>query len=549
MNTLAHPRFATRSLPIRVPRVCVALVGADPGEMIEKAESLVRENPFFEFRLDYLRDPAAGVTKIRRFLEMHPEAICVATCRRAVNGGKFKGSAASELSVLNKAAAAGFQFVDIELETAQALKLSEYEHLRSRVGVILSHHDFKATKKLDETFDRMRVFVADFYKLISTATRLHDNVVMMKFIEDKSHHHSMVGMCMGEQGLMSRLLSLRAGSVFTFAAASPGEETAPGQIAFRTLRDVYRIDQVDAATRVYGVAGDPVSHSLSPLVMNTAFRRENVNAVYLALHAKDLDDLIQCVRDIPISGLSITMPYKESIVEYLDGTDEVTQRVGACNTVVRAQNGKLFGFNTDVAGIVGPLQQRTALEGAKVLVIGAGGAARAAVFGLKERGAEVFIMNRTPAPAQKLAKQAKAKYIARADLKKHLFEAIVHATPVGMNGERTSPLRPEEIRAKYVFELVYSEPETALVKMAQAAKAQVISGTEMFVTQAVRQFEIWTGKPAPVADMQNVVHQAIQMRARSRVTPSTNGHSKLNGTGSKTAARSPVKRALEKARK
>jgi len=145
---------------------------------------------------------------------------------------------------------------------------------------------------------------------------------------------------MGEQGIISRVLGVRAGSVFTFAAVSPGEETAPGQVTAQELRNIYRIEQLDVATRVYGVAGDPVAHSLSPAIMNAAFRRENVNGVYLALHAKTLKDLLTCVREIPIHGLSITMPYKEAILPYLDNTDSHTTKIGACNTVVRAQDGK-----------------------------------------------------------------------------------------------------------------------------------------------------------------------------------------------------------------
>jgi 3-dehydroquinate dehydratase/shikimate dehydrogenase len=310
------------------------------------------------------------------------------------------------------------------------------------------------------------------------------------------------------------VLGLRAGSVWTFAAASPGEETAPGMIAAKTLRDVYRIEQVDAATKVYGVAGDPVAHSLSPRMMNAAFRRENVNAVYLALHAKTIADLLKCVHQIPIHGLSVTMPYKEQIIHHLDNSDALTRKTGACNTVVRAQDGKLYGFNSDVAGVVQPLEQRLHLAGAKVLVLGAGGAARAAVFGLKERGAEVYILNRTPAPAQKLARQAKAKSIKRSDLKKLSFDIIINATPVGM-GSNTSPLNEKEIKAKYVLDMVYSDAETRFVRLARAQGATVIPGTEMFVYQGARQFEIWTGKPAPLAEMQHEVQTALAARARS----------------------------------
>ncbi len=511
-----------RPLPLRLPRVCVAVAAPDAAEMVQRAEALVRDIPLIEFRLDYLRQPGAALPRIRKFLDLHPECIAIATCRRARTGGKFKGSVGAQVDVLVKANASGCQILDIELESAQSIKLTDYQRLRSKGALILSYHDFRATRKLEATFEKMKAFPADFYKIVTTATSLYDNVLMMKFLERQSDRSSLIGVCMGEQGIISRLLGLRAGSVFTFAAASPGEETAPGQIAARTLRDTYRIDQIDAATRVYGVAGDPVAHSLSPLMMNTAFRRENVNAVYLALHAKTLDDLLNCTRDIPISGLSVTMPYKEDIVKHLDNADALTTKSGACNTVIRGQDGRLFGFNTDVAGVLRPLEQRLSLAGAKVLVLGAGGAARAAVFGLKERGAEVFILNRTPAPAHKLARQAKARTIKRADLRKLQFDVIINATSVGMGNSKESLLNEKEIKARFLLEMVYTSPETKLAKLARVQGVEVISGVEMFVHQGARQFEIWTGKPAPLEEMRHVVMAAVQARAEKK-TGDNNG--------------------------
>jgi 3-dehydroquinate dehydratase / shikimate dehydrogenase len=485
--------------------------------LIDKAESLVRDNPFLEFRLDYLARPGLALPKIKHFFEMYPHAVVVATCRRTANGGKFKGSLASQLDLLGKAAGAGCQLVDVDLQTASKCKPEQLQKLRTRAALILSFHDFHGTKKLDETLEKMRSHPADFYKVVSTATTLYDNVRMMKFLEEESDRHSLVGLCMGEQGIISRVLGVRAGSAFTFAAVSEDERTAPGQATAQDLRSVYRIDQVDAATRMYGVAGDPISHSLSPIIMNTAMRRENVNAVYLALHAKTLKDLLACVRDIPIHGLSITMPYKEAILPHLDNTDSHTTKIGACNTVVRAQDGKLYGFNTDTAGVVRPLEQRIGLEGARILVLGAGGAARAAVFGLKERGCEVFILNRSAAAAQKLARRAHARSIRRADLKKLSFDVIINATPVGMGNTRESPLNESEINARYVFDMIYDPPDTRLIKLAAARGAQVIPGIEMFVHQAARQFEIWTGKPAPWDDMLRVVTIALQERANKIV--------------------------------
>lgn len=509
----AQSTYVPRLLPLRMPRLCVAVIGDDATEMIAKAESLVRDNPLLELRLDYLSQPATAFPKIKRLLESQPQAVLIATCRRAANGGRFRGSVERQLGVLAKAAASGCQIVDLELQSAVAARPAELQRLRNRVAVLLSFHDFRGTKKVEETFQKMSAYPAEFYKVVTTATSLYDNVVIMKFLEKKGQQHSLVGLCMGEQGIISRVLGVRAGSVFTFAAASPGEETAPGQISARTLRDVYRIEQVDAATRVYGVAGDPVAHSLSPLLMNTAFRRENVNAVYLALHAKTLEDLLACARDIPLHGLSITMPYKESIVKHLDNCDTHTTRVGACNTVVRGPDGKLYGFNTDVAGVLRPLEQRLPLGNARVLVLGAGGAARAAVFGLKERGAEVYILNRTPAPAQKLARQAHARLARRPDLKKMSFDVIINATPLGMAASKDSPLQEDEINARFLLEMIYSPPETRLVKMARGKGVQIIPGAEMFVHQAARQFEIWTGKPAPLDEMQRVVERGIREAA------------------------------------
>ena len=501
-----------RHLPLRLPRICVAVTASHAAEMIEKAESLVRDNPFIEFRLDYVRQPATVLPRLRRFLEYHPEVLAIGTCRRVAGGGKFRGSPAAEADVLVKAAAAGCQMVDLDLQSALAMKPRELDRVRSAAAVILSFHDFKATRKLEETYRKMIAIPADFYKVVTTATCLADNVSMMRFLEQKSHERSVIGLCMGEQGLISRVLGVRAGSAFTFAAVTQGEETAPGQLDSRTLRDVFRIEQVENSTRVYGVAGDPIEHSLSPAMMNTAFRRETVNAVYLGLHAKSLDDLMTCVKEIPIHGLSVTMPYKEDIVEYLDNTEPVAAKIGAVNTMVRAQDGKLYGFNTDVAGVVRPLEQRLPLKGAKVLVIGAGGGAAAAVFGLKERGADVYITNRSSRRGQKLAKRSRSKFVTRNQMRKLQFDAMVHATPVGMGTSKSSPLTEKEINCKYLLDMVYVPAETKLMKLARARGVQVIPGSEMFVQQGARQFEIWTGKPAPLEDMRREVSNALEGR-------------------------------------
>jgi len=514
--TAENNHYGSRLLRLRLPRVCVAIAGTDASEMLEKAEVLARDNPFIELRLDYLPKPGLALGRIREFTESHPHVAVIATCRRAASGGKFRGPIPSQLEVLGKAADAGCQLVDVELQTAIRLKPAQIEKLRAKAALVLSFHDFRATQKLDETLKKMTGYPADFYKIVSTATSLSDNVTMMKFLERHQDAHSLVGLCMGEQGIISRVLGARAGSAFTFGALTADEKTAPGQVTARELRSTYRIDQVDAATKVFGVAGDPIEHSLSPAIMNAALRRENVNGVFLALHARSLKDLLACVKEIPIQGLAITMPHKQAILSHLDNTDPFTAKIGACNTIVRSADGKLYGFNTDTSGVVRPLEQRMTLQDAKILVLGAGGAARAAVFGLKERGAQVSVLNRSLAAAQKLARQARARTVKRPDLKKMEFDVIINATPVGMGNAKESPLNAEEIKAKYVFDMVYDPSETRLLKLAKERGCEVIAGSEMFVHQAARQFEIWTGKPAPREDMLRIVNLALAERAGAR---------------------------------
>jgi 3-dehydroquinate dehydratase / shikimate dehydrogenase len=511
------PSVAPQFLRSRIGKICVAIIGSTAAEMLEKANAVVKETPFLEFRLDYLEKPLLALPKFKHFFQDNTAATGIATCRRTANGGKFTGKVADEIEILSKAAAAGFHIVDVELESVEAMKKGELQKLRETgVALIISHHDFNATKDLEGIYKRIVPFEPDFIKIVPTAKSLVDNVTLMRFIERMEDHSNIIGICMGDAGIISRVLGVRAGSAFTFAAATVGEETGPGQIAARTLIETYRLDQVDAATKVYGVAGNPIRSSLSPIMMNTAFRRETVNAVYLALQANKLSDLLKLVHEIPIQGLSVTMPLKQEIMEHLEKTDPLSAKIGACNTVLRAQDGKLYGFNTDVAGITGPLEKRMSLRGAKVLVLGAGGAARAAVFGLRDKGAEVFILNRTAETAQKLARQAGAKTIKKDAVAKTAFDVILNATPVGMAGIKAPQLlEAKDLNTKLVFDLVYNPLETPLLRMARQKSIPIITGIEMFVQQGARQFEIFTGKPAPEEEMLRVVIHALKQQAEA----------------------------------
>jgi 3-dehydroquinate dehydratase/shikimate dehydrogenase len=482
--------------------------------MFERADAALKDSRFFEFRLDSLPKPAAALPFLKQFLAEHRDVTAIATCRRKQHGGNFVGSLAAELEMLQNAIAAGCQIVDLEVESAEEAKAAQLAKLRtSGAALLISFHDFSRTRGLSQAADRVEAFKPDFVKVVTTARSLADNLAMLRLIEDRSQSSHVVGIAMGEEGILSRVLGPRAGAAFTFAAFSDGTETAPGQISSRALLDVYRIEQLDQATRIFGVAGNPIAHSLSPLLHNTGFRREIVNAVLLPLKPRSLDDLLTVIRELPLAGVAVTMPLKQEVLPHLANMDPLTARIGACNTLRTGADGKLYGFNTDVAGVVRPLEKRLRLKGARIAILGAGGAARAAAFGLVEQGAEVFIVNRTHEKAVTLARQAKAKSLKHAVFAKQHFDVLINSTPCGMHGSKQAlPIAENELNAGLVFDMVYNPIETPLLKLAHTRGIPIISGVEMFVQQGARQFEIWTGKPAPEAEMFRVVQHELQRR-------------------------------------
>jgi 3-dehydroquinate dehydratase/shikimate dehydrogenase len=499
---------------LRLGKLCVAIQGSSPAELLDRAEAATKHFKFVELRLDTLSRPANASTYVKQFLAEHRDVTAIATCRRKAHGGEFDGPLAAQLEILTKAAQAGCQIIDLEVESAEEAKSPQLAKLRScGAALLISFHDFSRTKGLEQAADRIEVFKPDYVKVVSTARNLADNLAMLRLIEDRSLASHVVGIAMGEEGLVSRVLGPRAGAAFTFASYSDGSETAPGQVTAETMRDLYRLEHLDQATRVFGVAGNPISHSLSPLLQNTAFRREIVNAILLPLKTKSVQDLLTLAVELPLAGCAITMPLKTEVLPHLANMDPLTSRIGACNTLRMGADGKLYGFNTDVAGVVRPLERRLRLKGARVAVLGAGGAARAAVFGLVEQGAEVLIVNRTHEHAVALARQAKAKSLKHELLAKQKFDVIINATPCGMAGNKQPmPIAENELNANLVFDLVYNPLETPLLKLAKSRGIATISGLEMFVQQGARQFEIWTGKPAPEQEMMRVVEHELRKR-------------------------------------
>jgi len=503
---------------LRLGKLCVAIQAGSPVELMQRAERALADSKFLELRLDSLPKPSAALARVREFLAAHRDVTAIATCRRKPNGGGFDGTLNEELAVLEAAAAAGCQIVDLEVESAEEAKPAQMKKLRAGldeagVALLVSFHDFKQTRGLEQAAARIEAFQPDFVKVVSTARSLSDSLAVLKLIEERSLSSQIVGIAMGEEGLLSRVLGPRAGAAFTFASSGDGVETAPGQVTAHTLRDLYRVENLDLATRIFGVAGNPIAHSLSPLMHNTAFRRENVNAVLLPLKVRGLDDLLAVVRGLPMAGVAVTMPLKQEVLPHLAHMDPLTARIGACNTLRIGGDGKIVGFNTDVAGVVRPLEKRMKIRDARIAVLGAGGAARAAVFGLVEEGAEVFIVNRTHENGVALAREAKAKALKHELFARARFDALINSTPCGMKGSKQAlPIEEGELNAGLVFDMVYNPLETPLIKLAQARGIAVITGLEMFAQQGARQFEIWTGKPAPQAEMQRVVELELRRR-------------------------------------
>lgn len=502
----------------RLSKICVAIQAASPAEMLERANTALKNASFLEFRLDFLPRPAAMLPKLKAFLAEHPGVAAIATCRRKPNSGNFTGTLSEELDILLKAARAGCRIVDLEVESAEQIAPPELEKFRARLravgaALLISFHDFARTLGLEQEASRIAAFSPDYIKVVSTAQTLADNLAVLELIEDRSVSTRVIGIAMGEEGVVSRVLGPREGAAFTFASLEDGAETAPGQIGATAMRKLYRADKLNAETLIFGVAGNPISHSLSPLMHNIAFARARVNAVLLPLKVRTLDDLLILLRELPMSGCAVTMPLKQEILPHLEWMDPLVKRIGACNTLRVTVDGKLYGYNTDVAGVIRPLEKRLKLKGARVAVLGAGGAARAAVFGLADCGAHVFVVNRTHESAAKLARSARAKALRQNLLAQHEFDAIVNATSCGMAGSQQAlPLAEDQLNARLVFDMVYNPLQTPLLKLARKRGLETISGLEMFVQQGVRQFEIWTGKKPSEGEMRRVVERELKLR-------------------------------------
>ncbi len=524
MKSGTTKRVRTRS--VNFPKICIAATGTTINELMVCARRALAHSPFVELRLDWLTRPSDAIPQIANLIASSPGAILQATCRREPNGGRFSGTVDEQLRLLISAAEAGCRLIDVEIESAEAAQSSTagdlLEALRKKAAVILSFHDFKKTPPLGPVVSRLRKIPANIYKIVPTAKGQSDVVRLLNELQEqaKVNDAQWVGFCMGDAGIPSRVLALSRGSAFIYAAPPAAEESfvaAPGQVDAELLRRRYRADKLSSKTKLYGVLGNPVKHSIGTAVHNTSISALGLDAVYLPLQSDDVREFRQAALDYPLAGFSITLPHKQAILRYIDSPDKVVQAVGAANTV-RVRRGKWEAINSDVAGIIEPLKVRYELTEKQKLpadfsaiVLGNGGAARAAIVGLRSLGCRrILIAGRNPLNVGKLAKEFRCGEIALKDLGDAKADLLIQATSVGMWPQRDeSPLTPVQICAETVFDLIYNPHDTKLLRMARAKGCQTISGIEMYLAQAARQFEYWTGLEAPLARMRRTAAEEL----------------------------------------
>jgi 3-dehydroquinate dehydratase/shikimate dehydrogenase len=252
------------------------------------------------------------------------------------------------------------------------------------------------------------------------------------------------------------------------------------------------------------------------LLHNPAFHARKLDAVLVPFLVRDLGDFLLSVKPFGVAGFAITIPHKEEILRHLDDCDPLTARIGAVNTVVVRGGGRLYGYNTDYVGVLRSLEHRMQLAGSRILLVGAGGAARAAAFALVQAGAIVCLLARRPERARALARAVGAQVVARADLRREFFDAIVNCTPVGMHPRGGSPLGSAELNCRLVMDMVYRPRTTELLRIARRRGIEIVSGVEMFLAQGFAQYEIWTGERAPEAVVRREVVAVLEREEKSR---------------------------------
>lgn len=489
--------------------ICVSIGRTRHTMMVaEYRQAAKRGAPLVELRLDYLRHEP----DFKRILAERPCPVVI-SCRRPHEGGRFIDSENKRLTILRTAIAEGIEYVDLEIDIASQI---------GRFGKtkrIISYHDFHETPlELEQIHSDAQELDPDIIKLATMATDPADNVRALELM--RKAKVPTIAFCMGEIGIPSRILAGRYGAPFTYAAFNIERPLAPGQLTFADLRDVYHYDEITRATEVYGLIGSPVAHSLSPLVHNAAFRQLEMDAVYLPFDVprRSIDTFLLDMESLGVKGYSVTIPHKEVMANTLEPGDEAVRKAGAANTLVHMED-RWLAYNTDYRAAVESLEASlperadtaTPLAGKPVLVLGAGGAARAVVHALAERGAAVTIANRTEDRAQELARRASCRHVRWENRHETFADIVINCTPIGMHPNiDESPLHSRYLReGLVVFDIVYNPEQTLLIKQARDHGAHTITGVDMFVRQAALQFELFTGNKAPEDLMATLVRREL----------------------------------------
>jgi len=462
-----------------------------------------------ELRLDYIQ----GEVQLKRLLKERP-CPAIVTCRRKSDGGRWERSEESRLQLLRLAIVEGADYVDLEDDVAGGIR--RY----GKTKRIISHHDMLRTPTdLAHLHAKMAGLDADVVKIAAMANHPTDNLRMLELV--KAAHVPTVGICMGDMGVPTRILCGRVGAPFVYATFNDERTLAPGQLGWRAMRDLFRFDSLGPASRIYGVVADPVAHSLSPIVHNAAIAAAGIDAVYVPFRVPtdQLDEFLSGAARWPLSGLSVTIPHKEAVLAACTDRDDLVRSIGAANTLSFTPSG-VAATNTDAVAAVESLEAMLAenerlatSEGLGVksaLVLGAGGAARAVAFGLRQRGVEVAITSRTADRAKRVATEVGCKAVDWAARHRMPHDCIVNATPIGMHPEvDQTPFEKEHFRPyMIVFDLVYNPENTLFIKEARAAGCRVVTGVEMFVRQAAIQFRTWHGVEPRVDVMREALKRA-----------------------------------------
>jgi 3-dehydroquinate dehydratase/shikimate dehydrogenase len=496
-----------------VARLCGVAAAQTAAELRRLTQLALRETPTVELRVDWLKNDMErhlflAWLKKQRFAK----AQFIATCRRRVGGGEFTGDAGAELFWLMQAREAGCAWCDLEVETLRELPGKTVHGYAIPQKVLLSMHDFRKTPPFPRKLIVPASGGASAFKAAAMALSIGDSARILRLAR-KSRH--VVAVAMGEIGLPARVLALREGSALAYAPVASA--TAPGQIPLRDMKNLYRAHVLTQATRVYGVIGHPIEHSLSPLLHNTGYIAAKKDAVFLPFLVENLKDFLRSLSDFHLRGFAVTLPHKEKILAHLDHVEPLAEKIGAVNTVTVGGNGKLYGSNTDYLGVLRALEPKLKLRSSQVVIFGSGGSARASAFALKLAGAHVFICARRPEAARALARAVGGEAIPRSALRAQKFDALLNATPVGMHpNEKISPLAPNELNCSLVMDLIYRPMRTKLLGLAASRGIACVSGLDMFLAQGFAQWEHWIGSKALESPMRNAVRRALKNEENTR---------------------------------